>query len=356
MKHVLSQIDVINKILAENFLSESQVGLLNGKLGASIYFFSLARETKLQRYQRTAEHLIGEVYHSVGEVTISPDFEDGLAGIAWGVCYLVENQYVDAELDEILTEVDDRIYRHLNDNIDNLPVNVRQGILGYLLYYLYRLSCASSSGDATAIYIYQRTCAELINHLGQLIDEDKFQSREPILFTIFWDLPIILMLLAAARKLDINADKVDRILDYLSPLVTSLYPNLHGNRLYLLLGMEHILKELPIPEWRTYADFLRKTINPSIIIHDECKSLNILLSDGITGLAFISKKMGELTGDSELLLCWEEVAEKILKSIYWNDIGFQNEMKKSIGLGMGLSGIGLFLLKILENKNEVDFV
>jgi hypothetical protein len=139
-------------------------------------------------------------------------------------------------------------------------------------------------------------------------------------------------------------------------LVTSLYPNLHGNRLYLLLGMEHILKELPIPEWRTYADFLRKTINPSIIIHDECKSLNILLSDGITGLAFISKKMGELTGDSELLLCWEEVAEKILKSIYWNDIGFQNEMKKSIGLGMGLSGIGLFLLKILENKNEVDFV
>lgn len=153
MKQVWSQIDVINEILAENFLSKSEVGLLNGKLGASIYFFSLARETKLQRYQRTAEQLIGEVYHSVSEVTISPHFEDGLAGTAWGVCYLVKNQYVDAELDEILSEVDDKIYRYLNDNIGNLPVNVRQGLLGYLFYYLYRLSCQQFHGCDTYIYL-----------------------------------------------------------------------------------------------------------------------------------------------------------------------------------------------------------
>lgn len=350
MKQVWSQIDVINEILAENFLSKSEAGLLNGKLGASIYFFSLARETKLLRYQRTAEHLIGEVYHSVGEATISTDFEDGLTGIAWGICYLVKNQYVDAELDEILTEVDDKIYRYLNDNIENLHVNVRQGILGYLFYYLYRQSCVSSRRDATNTYIYRRICADIINHLGKIIDEDKFQSREPILFTVFWDLPIILMLLAEARKLNINADKVDRIVDNLSPIVTSLYPKLHGNRLYLLLGMEHILKEVSIPEWRNYADFLRKSIHPSKIIHDECKSLNILLMDGITGLAFISRKLDELTEDSELLLCREEVTGKILKSVYWNDTGSQNKIKKTIGLCTGLSGIGLLLLEFLKNK------
>lgn len=186
-----------------------------------------------------------------------------------------------------------------------------------------------------------------------MIDENKFQSREPSLFTVFWDLPIILMLLAAARKLNINSEKVDRILDYLSPIVTSLYPTLHGNRLYLLLGMAHILKEVSIPEWQNYADFLRKTINPSRIIHDECKSLNILLMDGITGLAFISRELGELTGNFELILCWKDVLDKILTSVYWNDIGFRNEMKNSIGLCTGLSGIGLLLLEISKNKDEV---
>ncbi len=356
MNQTLFQFDMINGLLVENASSISGVGLFNGKLGLSIYFFTLAREIKNPEYQEIAEILIGEVYNSVGEATILPDFEDGLAGIAWGICYLVRNEYVDAELDEILSELDDRIYKYLIENRGKLPVNLRQGLLGYLYYYTYRLESTPSSGDKVNKYIFQMICTDIINQLGQQIEEEKFHSREPILFTIFWDLPVLLILLANAKKSNINPNKVNRILDYLTNIVISLYPKLHSNRLYLLLGMEKILSEIPIPEWRTHADFLRKAIEPSKMILEECRNLNILVMDGISGLAFISKKFAELTDDSELLLSEVEVIKKIKGSVYWDDSEFYKEMKIRMGLCTGMSGIGLLLLEYLKDKREVKLI
>lgn len=356
MNQTLSQLDLINELLAENFSSKTEAGLLNGKMGLSIYFFVLARETKNPGYQEIAETLIGEVYLSVGKATVPPDFEDGLAGIAWGICYLVRNDYVDADPDEILSELDDRIYKYLVDNTAKIPLDVRQGLLGYLFYYTYRLKSGTGSGDKINKYIFQMICTNLINHLGQLVEEEKFHSREPALFTVFWDLPILLILLADVRRLGINPNKIARILDCISPIVTSLYPKLHGNRLYLLWGMENILKDVHIPDWRTHADFLRKEIEPSRIINRECKNLNVLLMDGISGLAFISRELAGLTNDPGLLLCEEEVIAKIKKSVLWGDTDIYGEMKTNIGLCAGLSGIGLLLLEFLKDKSEVKIV
>lgn len=353
MNPALSELELINGLLIKNASSHSDVGLLNGKLGVSIYFFTLASRTKNTRYQETAENLLGEVYNSLGKATVPSDFEDGMAGIAWGLCYLIRNGYVDADADEILSEADDRIYRFLNENTVNLPVSLRRGLLGYLFYYTYRLVCSTGSSDKANVYIFQRVCIDLINQIGQLVEEDKFQSREPALFTVFWDLPVLLMLLARVRALNFCKDKIDRVLDYLTPIVTSLYPSLHSNRLYLLLAMEHVLKEASVPNWRTHAELLGKGISSLKIINNECKSLNILLSDGISGLAFISKKLVALSGNSGLILPEEKVIKKIKESVWWDDIDIYIGMRTNIGLSAGLSGIGLLLLELFKDYKRV---
>ena len=352
MNRILLQLDTINELLIKNALSEDKVGLLNGKLGLSIYFFALARETKKQEYQEILEKLIGEVYDAVDESTFPADFEDGLAGIAWGICYLTRNNFVNADLDEILSEVDDRIYKYLIENIEKLPVNIKQGILGYLLYYLYRLGSTTGSGEKNNEYVFRMICADLINRLGQRIEEDTFQSREPVLFTVFWDLPVLLMLLAEAKKLNISPHKIDRILDYLTPVVASLYPSLHSNRLYLLLGMQYILHEVPALGWQAHAGFIRQGIDSSKIIEDECRNLDIMVGDGVSGLAFIGRKLAELTGDAELLLPEDKITTKIRGSVCWGEGEFYQEMKNNIGLCTGLSGIGMLLLEFLKEKKE----
>jgi hypothetical protein len=172
------------------------------------------------------------------------------------------------------------------------------------------------------------------------------------LFTLFWDLPLLLVLLADARRLQINSNKIDRILDFLTPIITSLYPNLHSNRMYLLLGLESILEHLPQAELRSHADLLKEGISLTKIIEEECKNLNILTQDGITGLAYISRKLSALIGPSELLFPREAVIRKISKSVYWLEEVYYQEMRKNTGWATGLSGMGMLLLDILKDSRR----
>lgn len=357
MGNIETKLDEVVALLTKSSTEKSNVGLLNGKLGMSIFFFELAKATQDEAYLTIAETQVEEVYKFLGEGIVPADFENGLAGIALGIIYLAKNGFVEADLEEILMDLDDRIFKHLTTTLDDMPFNLKQGLLGYLFYVLCRYEIGKDSGDDANKYIFRRLGADLINRLAQFVEEEKFQTRDPILFTLFWDLPVLLILLTKARRLNINSGKVDRILDYLSPVVLSLLPRLHSNRLHLLLGLEYLLKEMDIHGWREHADFLRASIDTNRIIDDECKNLNILVLDGISGLDIIGRILARATGDKRLQLSGPQVYEKISRSVYWGELDFYKKFKNSIGLASGLSGIGMLLLEFLKgdgNQRVVD--
>lgn len=356
MEIIKSKLNELVQLLIQGISEVTDVGLMNGKMGMSIFFFRLAQETQNVAHTEMAEKQVEEVYNFIAEGSVPMDFENGLAGIALGICFLVKNGFVEADLDEILLEVDDKVYKFLIANMDKIPFNLRQGVLGYLFFTLTRYEVVGDSGDGSNRYIFHRLGADLINRLGQLIEEEKFQSREPLLFTIYWDFPVLLILLAKARKLDINQCKVDRIVEYLSPMVVSLFPRLHGNRLYLLLGMEYILKQVDLSAWREHADFLRASIDPSRIIDEECKNLNIRAMDGISGLDFVSRRLEILTGDNGLRFQEELVFAKIDEAVCWGELDFYKVFKKSVGLVTGLSGIGMLLLELLKGMGSQELI
>ncbi|WP_057938616.1 lanthionine synthetase LanC family protein [Algoriphagus resistens] len=352
MKEVLNKFDEINRRLTEGAIEECGMGLLNGKLGLCIYFFHLARQTGKAEYQEMAENLISEVYENLGKNKTSTDFEMGLAGIGWGISHLVSSGYVDADLDEALEELDDEIYVFLVDNIGSVPSNSRNGIIGYIFYCLVRIEHSSKTGNETNIYIFKKLASELFNQLGQLIEEEKIQDREPILFSIYWDLPLILILISKAKSLNINRFKLERILDYLTPILVSLYPNLHSNRLYLLLGMEYALKEFENSSLRRHSALLKQSIDVVEVVNTELKNLNISVSDGVCGLYFISKELSKITQDETFLIPAELIGRKINNAICWRDLEFYSPFLKSIGIISGLAGLGLTLLEFIETEKD----
>lgn len=84
------------------------LGLLNGKMGFILLFFKYADFTKERLYKTFAEELIQEIYEDISQ-NEPIDFENGLCGIAWGICYLVQNGFVKANEDEVLKELDIKI-------------------------------------------------------------------------------------------------------------------------------------------------------------------------------------------------------------------------------------------------------
>lgn len=88
-------------------------GLLNGKMGLSLYFFHLAKETGKPDHLDFAEKLLDDVYEQVQKKNIACGFGEGLAGIAWAIDTLIKEKFVEAEVDEVLSDVDDMLYQYL---------------------------------------------------------------------------------------------------------------------------------------------------------------------------------------------------------------------------------------------------
>lgn len=151
---ILQQRIINSLLLNASFIGNP--GLMHGKMGISIYFYHLARQTQNKVYEDYAGELIDEIYE---EITINTPagFENGLAGIGWGIEYLVQNNFIEADTDEVLEEFDNRIFKEL---IYNTPqeIGLLNGIIGLGAYFLKRVQNPCNA------CIYQWLCPSPSNY------------------------------------------------------------------------------------------------------------------------------------------------------------------------------------------------
>lgn len=136
---------VINHlILNANFLDN--LGLFHGKMGVCITFAHLARYTNENLYDDLAWRLLDEIFDSISLNSLN--FECGLAGVGWGVEYLIQNNFFKGNSADILFELDNEILK-LNLNCMN-DKSIRTGVMGILLYISIR--CKSSNFEGKSLY------------------------------------------------------------------------------------------------------------------------------------------------------------------------------------------------------------
>ncbi|MDR3061569.1 MAG: hypothetical protein LBU57_05585 [Dysgonamonadaceae bacterium] len=165
------------------------IGLLQGKLGICIFFYRYARFTGKQHYFDFANNLIDEIYDEIC-LCNTKDFRDGLAGICWGVEYLVRNDYVDADADVVLADLDVQILK--NDVRAMTDPGLETGLDGLAHYVLGRCFNKESRLFTTKEYI-----ADLIESM------QKNQGSEELIHQ--------LINLKEDRKVRYSFDILDRI-------------------------------------------------------------------------------------------------------------------------------------------------
>jgi lantibiotic modifying enzyme len=348
----------INELLAQQLPGFKNIGLFNGKMGISIYLFHLARKTGNKEHQKWAEKLIDEVYSEVYQTQQPLNFENGLAGIAWGIEHLVQNNFVNANTDEILSDVDDKIYSHIvAQKQDTLRSN---NIIGYIIYIIARLQGKKLiSANNTSTFIFKRLLADLTNQLGQQIEEKKLSLQEPVLFQISWELPIILMLFAKLKAMNFYVYKINHLLTNLSPFVLSLFPRSSSNKLYFLLAIELVLQQANLPVWRDHAHLLIENIDQNDMLKNDLSNKNICFQDGLAGVSFIGRWLYTLTKDKRMLLPKKEIVEKIIHSKYWNLMDHDKAEQKNVGLFAGIAGVGMELSQLAKKQitaEQIDMV
>jgi len=106
------------------------IGLMGGKAGVALFFFYYAQLTMEEKYVEYAHELITEIFDIINKESCFHTFAGGLAGVGWMMEHLVQNDFVEADTDEILQDLDPFLHKSMVYDIENGNYDFLHGAVG----------------------------------------------------------------------------------------------------------------------------------------------------------------------------------------------------------------------------------
>lgn len=131
---------LLSRIANHLIMNASQIndlGLYHGKMGIVLFFAHYARYTGKSIYERIAADILDDLYEKINTGLLI-NFEAGLCGICWGIEYLLQNEFMKGDSDDILGDIDqiimERDLRRIQDE------SIETGLAGISCYIYLRLN------------------------------------------------------------------------------------------------------------------------------------------------------------------------------------------------------------------------
>jgi len=165
IKRIKIKIDDIAELMKDS--SQSNPDLTGGKAGELFFlvYYSFYKEDEV--YLNKVTTLLSEIFEKIESGFNYPTFAGGLAGIGWIVEFLVENDFIDADTDEIIGNLDDFLYPLMLDYVRKGNFDYLHGAVGLGMYFLKRQSNKDS----------QKYLIELVNELNKIAIKDECGVR-----------------------------------------------------------------------------------------------------------------------------------------------------------------------------------
>lgn len=140
------------------------IGLYYGKMGIVLFFVHYARYVENLVYEDYASELLDEVYEDICDET-PLNFSNGLCGIGWSILYLLENNLMTGDPDQILIDVDKRIMEWDLSRLTDFSMET--GLKGLSCYIKKRVDVSSRlSGQKPFDESYLLSWKKSIMHLS----------------------------------------------------------------------------------------------------------------------------------------------------------------------------------------------
>lgn len=338
-------IEELNKKLLQSIDNTYPVGLANGLMGISIYFYHLSRIEENENYKTIAEQLLDETLEKL-LLDSSLSVEKGLAGIALGVTHLIKSDFVAGDVNELLEDIDNIIFRHIAFMESNL-FDQKKELLHLLFYLSVRLNDQTNEDSQ---YLFRELIIKVINIFATGLQDDFLD--EPFSFSIYdYHLPLFTYISYCLLKQDFYNDRIYKILEEFELKILSRFPVLHINRLYLLCTVLPLVTYMQNPQWKEYANLLHKEISLPIIFEQEIKNKHIFVSNGLPMVYLLLHYLKENYSEYEIVHHPQDFYEKIISSDAWDSL-LRKDYFFNIHSGLlnGFPGTQLVLLHI-KNKN-----
>lgn len=340
----------ISSKIGDYILREKQTeeGLMYGNAGISIFFYNLAKATSSTKYKKYADLLIDNLFRKANPLM---NFRNGLAGIGWCIEYLIQHDFCSGNADIILEDIDNKVYRALNEQKD-MPYSLNNGYIGYLQYIMMRLRNKKSSMAVRMINI--ELFKQVINKIDFLTPLHFPNLIKDIRFDLLNDNYVLIGSLNNALSLNIYNGKIINMFSQWESYLTSYMPALHFNRLYLSILLFQMNQSLHLNTIDRHIKTLLFSVEKDTLMTEiDLRKINNIRY-GFLGLQLVLKEgLGVLDSTypnyqllSEISSAISELCDKLLieKIEHINNVDIDNRIAH-LGIAEGWSGVGLLLLK-----------
>ena len=158
-KLLLERLDVFVRKITETCNLIPRTGLMTGKMGIAILLYHYARYKNEPEIMDFADQLINSMMQETG-LDYGKGLDEGLCGIAWGIDYLIKQQFIQAEVD-IFEEIDACLFQEENRALYlyDLDVEAEKG-----LYAWNRLFSCQSSEE----HIWRQRMEKCVSHFHDI--------------------------------------------------------------------------------------------------------------------------------------------------------------------------------------------
>lgn len=309
-----TKIKEYNKWLYQYDTSKLPIGLFEGKMGLCIYWYIQARCYKKEDYEAKASDLLDEIYEDLGNKTYPNDFENGIIGIAFAIDYLLENEFVKGNRDDVLGEVDDVIFRnlyyeHIDKRTKRSAVEVDELWAG--IYFAKRLQNDKLSKEQE--FLYKRILMEVINRVSSNVSS--YINTEPIIFgPLAYVYLVFLVLLTETSKCLFYNKKLYLLIEEWKDDIKTLIPNSEGHKYIMWNLLSKLTQEVRTDSLHLYLEMIKQYMDISYFINNELHSRNIDLYNGISAWALYLLQNDVLDKDTLGI-----ANKKIEDSVLWRD-------------------------------------
>lgn len=118
----------------------NSLGIMGGKAGEAIFWAYYLRFLSTKHPNEKVNLILSDIFDQIKSSSISPDFATGLAGVGWTIEHLAQNNFINANTNKIIGNLDDYLYPFMIQYIRGGYYDYLHGALGIGLFYLSRSS------------------------------------------------------------------------------------------------------------------------------------------------------------------------------------------------------------------------
>ena len=318
-------------------------GLFDGQMGLCIYWYQQGRIYNNRSYEQLADKLLDNVIINARKCPYL-DIENGSLGIGLGILYLLENKYVLGVTNNVLFELDEKVFQQL---YFGYIVKTRKSLRELqiqtwgMLYLCWRLRTGIL--EQTDGFLYRNLLVKGLNSLETSLRD--MSLKEPSCFSLSnYYAPILIRLIIEMYKLDINTSKLDMLCRGLIEKIYSSTPFNMGNRIVLCSEIDSLIsclkKQNMKLEFSIYRNMLLQGVDVSVFFKNGLMDKQLFVENGVAGILFyqcIINNSANLHIDENCLI------KKILGSTLWNnwECNFSDKSFPMMGYSMyhGIPGV-----------------